>query len=76
MYEQDMKPVQVAHELRVSKSAYQWRRRGGLPARRRWPLKARARRYAACLAAQLARLRAALDQGSADQGGARISGGR
>jgi putative transposase len=28
MYEQDMKPVQVAHELRVStKSAYQWRRR-------------------------------------------------
>jgi putative transposase len=28
MYEQDMKAVQVAHELRVStKSAYQWRRR-------------------------------------------------
>jgi transposase-like protein len=28
MYEDDMKPVHVAHELRVStKSAYQWRRR-------------------------------------------------
>ena len=28
MFEQDIKPVQVAHELRVStKSAYQWRRR-------------------------------------------------
>ena len=28
MYEHDIKPVQVAHELRVStKSAYQWRRR-------------------------------------------------
>jgi Homeodomain-like domain len=28
MNEQDIKPVQVAHELRVStKSAYQWRRR-------------------------------------------------
>ena len=28
MFEQDVKPVQVAHELRVStKSAYQWRRR-------------------------------------------------
>ena len=28
MFEQDMKPVQVAHEMRVStKSAYQWRRR-------------------------------------------------
>jgi hypothetical protein len=30
MFGQDMKPVQVAHELRVStKSAYQWRWRAG-----------------------------------------------
>jgi transposase len=28
LFEQDMRPVQVAHQLRVStKSAYQWRRR-------------------------------------------------
>src|SRR6266536_1750567 len=30
MFEQDVRPVQVAHDLRVStKSAYQWRRRWG-----------------------------------------------
>ncbi len=69
MYEQDMKPVQVAHELRVStKSAYQWRRRwraGGTAA-----LASRGAGGAVCRlsAAQLARLRAALDQGPAAWG--------
>ena len=61
MYEQDMKPREVAHELRVStKSAYQWRRR--------WPRRARAGLRARLGPAQLARLRAALDQGPAVQG--------
>jgi transposase len=66
MFEQDMKPAQVAHELRVStKSAYQWCRRwraGGTAA-----LASRGPGGAACRLspAQLARLRAALDQGPA-----------
>jgi putative transposase len=69
MLEQDMKPAQIAHELRVStKSAYQWRRRwraGGTAA-----LASRGAGGAVCRlsAAQLARLRAALDQGPAGQG--------
>jgi len=64
MLERDMKPAQIAHELRVStKSAYQWRRRwraGGTTA-----LASRGAGGAVCRlsAAQLARLRAALDQG-------------
>jgi transposase len=66
MYEQDIKPVQVAHELRVStKSAYQWRRRwraGGKAA-----LVSKGAGGAVCRLgpAQLARLRGALDQGPA-----------
>jgi transposase len=69
MYEQDMKPVQIAHELRVStKSAYQWRRRwraGGTAA-----LASRGPGGAVCRLgqAQLARLRTALDQGPAGWG--------
>jgi putative transposase len=69
MFEQDMKPVRVAHELRVSsKSAYQWRRRwraGGTTA-----LASKGAGGAVCRLgpAQLARLRAALDQGPASQG--------
>jgi transposase len=69
MYEQDIKPVQVAHELRVStKSAYQWRRcwrAGGKAA-----LASKGAGGAVCRlsAAQLARLRAALDAGPASWG--------
>ena len=69
MYEHDMKPVQVAHELRVStKSAYLWRRRwraGGIAA-----LASKGAGGAVCRlgAAQMARLRAALDQGPAAWG--------
>jgi transposase len=69
MYEQDMRPVQVAHALRVStKSAYQWRRRwraGGIAA-----LASRGPGGAVCRLsrAQLSRLRAALDQGPAAWG--------
>jgi putative transposase len=69
MYEHDIKPVQVAHELRVStKSAYQWRRRwraGGTTA-----LASRGAGGAVCRlsAAQLARLRAELDKGPAVHG--------
>ena len=65
MFEQDVNPVQVARgEMRVStKSAYQWRRcwrAGGKTA-----LASKGAGGAACRlsAAQLARLRAALDQG-------------
>ena len=77
MYEQDMKPVQVAHELRVStKSAYQWRRcwrAGGTAA-----LASKGPGGAVCRLgpAQLARLRAALEQGPAGWGWVRTSGGR
>jgi transposase len=59
-----MKPVQVAHELRVgTKSAYQWRTRRraeGTPA-----LSSKGAGGAVCQldCARLARLRAALDQG-------------
>ena len=66
MYEQDVEPVQVAGELRVStKSAYQWRRRwraGGIAG-----LASRGAGGAVCRLgpAQLARLRAALDAGPA-----------
>ena len=69
MFEQDMKPVRVAHELRVStKSAYQWRRRwraGGTAS-----LASKGAGGAVCRLspAQLARLRAALDQGPAGWG--------
>ena len=69
MFEQDMNPVRVAHEMRVStKSAYQWRRRwraGGKTA-----LASKGAGGAVCRlsAAQLARLRAALDQGAGRPG--------
>ena len=69
MYEQDMTPVQVAHELRVStKSAYQWRRcwrAGGTAA-----LVSKGPGGAVCRLgrAQLFRLRAALEQGPATWG--------
>lgn len=69
MYEQDMPPVRVAHELRVStKSAYQWRRRwraGGIAA-----LASKGPGGAVCRLsrAQLSRLRAALDGGPAAWG--------
>ena len=62
MFEQDVSPVQVVRDLRVSaKSAYQWRRRwqaGGAAA-----LASRGPGGAVCRlsAGQLARLRAALD---------------
>jgi putative transposase len=69
MFEQDIKPVQVAHELRVStKSAYQWRRRwraGGTVA-----LASKGPGGAVCRLgpAQLSRLCGALDQGPAAWG--------
>ena len=69
MFEHDIEPVQVAHELRVStKSAYQWRRcwrAGGTAA-----LASRGAGGAVCRLnpAQLTRLRATLDQGPASQG--------
>jgi len=69
MFEQGIKPVQVARCLRVSaKSAYQWRRRwrvGGAAA-----LASRGPGGAACRLSerQLARLRAALDLGPAVHG--------
>ena len=69
LFEHDMKPVQVAHQLRVStKSAYQWRRRwraGGEAA-----LASRGAGGAACRLSpgQLARLRAELDKGPAAWG--------
>jgi transposase len=64
MFEQDLKPTQVAHELRVStKSVYQWRRHwraGGTAA-----LASKGAGGAVCRLslAQLTRLRGALDQG-------------
>jgi len=64
LLEQDMRPVQVAHQLRVStKSAYQWRRRwrsGGQAA-----LASKGAGGAVCRLspAQLARLRTELDKG-------------
>ncbi len=69
LFEQDLKPAQVAHELRVStKSAYQWRRRwraGGAAV-----LASKGPGGAVCRLspAQLARLRAALDGGPAAWG--------
>ena len=69
MFEQGVSPVQVARDLRVStKSAYKWRRRwraGGQTA-----LASRGPGGAECRLseAQLARLRAALDQGPAAYG--------
>jgi transposase len=69
MFEQGIKPVQVACQLRVSaKSAYQWRRRwraGGMAA-----LASRGAGGAACRLdeRQLTRLRAALDAGPAVSG--------
>jgi putative transposase len=66
LFEHDMRPVQVAHQLRVStKSAYQWRRRwraGGEAA-----LASKGAGGAVCRLspAQLARLRAELDKGPA-----------
>ncbi len=69
MYEQVIKPVQVAHELRVStKSAYQWRRcwRAGGTA----SLASKGAGGAVCRLSlvQLARLRGALDLGPAGWG--------
>lgn len=69
MFEQDMDPVRVACQLRVStKSAYQWRRcwrAGGATA-----LASRGAGGAVCRLspAQLARLRAELDKGPAVHG--------
>jgi len=69
LFEQDMPPVQVAHQLRVStKSAYQWRRClrvGGTAA-----LASKGAGGAVCRlsGAQLARLRAELDKGPAMHG--------
>ncbi len=69
LFEHDMKPVQVAHQLRVStKSAYQWRRRwraGGEAA-----LASKGAGGAVCRLSpvQLARLRAELDKGPAAWG--------
>lgn len=69
LFEQSMKPVQVARQLRVSgKSAYQWRRRwraGGTAA-----LASKGPGGAVCRlgSPQLSRLRAALDQGPAAWG--------
>ena len=69
MFQQGMKPVQVARSLRVStKSAYQWRRRwraGGDAA-----LASKGAGGAACQLSgrQLTRLRAALDAGPAAYG--------
>jgi transposase len=69
MFEQDMDPVLVAHELRVStKSAYQWRRcwrAGGTAA-----LASKGAGGAVCRlsSAQLARLAAELDKGPAVHG--------
>jgi transposase len=69
MYEQDVSPVQVAHQLRVStKSAYQWRRlwrAGGEAA-----LASKGPGGAVCWlgAGQVARLRAALEGGPAAWG--------
>ena len=69
MFGQDVRPVQVAHRLRVgTKSAYQWRRRwraGGTAA-----LASRGAGGAICRLspAQLARLRAELDKGPAARG--------
>jgi len=69
LFEQDMPPVQVAHQVRVStKSAYQWRRcwrAGGAAA-----LASKGAGGAVCRlsAAQLARLRGELDKGPAVHG--------
>jgi putative transposase len=69
LFEHDMRPVQVAHQLRVStKSAYQWRRcwrAGGEAA-----LASKGAGGAVCRLspAQLARLRAELDKGPAAWG--------
>ena len=69
MFEQDVKPVQVAHRLRVStKSVYQWRRRwhaGGEAA-----LASKGPGGAVCRLSdrQVARLRAALEGGPAAWG--------
>ena len=61
---QDMKAVQVAHELRVStKSAYQWRRRWRAGGKTALASKGAGGAASRLGPAQLARLRAALDQG-------------
>jgi transposase-like protein len=76
MFEQEVRPVQVAQRLRVStKSAYQWRRcwrAGGEAA-----LASRGPGGAVCRLppAQLAKLQAALDGGRRPGAGARTSGG-
>jgi transposase len=69
MFEQDMPPVQVAHQLRVStKSAYQWRR--CWRARGTAGLASRGAGGAVCRLSpgQLARPRAELDKGPAVHG--------
>jgi len=69
MYEQDMTPVRVAYELRVStKSAYQWRRRWRAGGKRALASKGPGGAVCRLRPAQLSRLRAALDQGPAAGG--------
>ncbi len=69
MFEHGIKPVQVAHELRVSaKSAYQWRRRWRAGGRGALASKGAGGAVCRLSPAQLARLRAALDQGPAAWG--------
>jgi transposase len=69
MFGQDVRPVQVAHELRVStKSAYQWRRRWRAGGKAGLASKGAGGAVCRLSPAQLARLRAALDQGPAAWG--------
>jgi putative transposase len=69
LYEQDVSPVHVAHELRVStKSAYQWRRRWRAGGQAALSYKGAGGMACRLSAAQVARLRAALDGGPAAWG--------
>lgn len=77
MFEQDMDPVQVACQLRVStKSAYQWRRRWRAGGTAALASKGAGGAVFRLSPAQPARLRVALDQGSAVWGGRKTGGGR
>src|ERR1017187_9904494 len=69
LFEQDVKPVQVACQLRVStKSAYQWRRRWRAGGTAALASKGPGGEKCRLSAAQLARLAAELDKGPAAQG--------
>jgi transposase len=69
MFEHDIKPVRVAHELRVStKSARQWRRRWRAGGRAALASKGAGGAVCRLSPALLARLRTALDQGPAARG--------